>query len=442
MTIFVHHEDVIVPPDRQRQEFDGKYLAELKESILKVGLLHAITAEQNGDGWVLRAGECRLRVLRELHAEGKEFLHGTEVCSEGLVPIVEWNTLTPIQRLEIEIDENLKRRDFTWQERDRAFAKLHQLRQAQNPAQTVKDTAVELERRNVEGAQASTVSDALIRTRYLDDPDVAKAKTAKEAMKVIKKKTDLIHQARLAKQFDLTKVPHTLHHGDSLALLPTLPKEAFDVVLTDPPYGIDADDFGSQSDTGHDYKDSRKRWEEIMSVFPEECYRVAKPKAHAYIFCDPRLFSRLEVLMCLAGWHVFSTPLVWFKGNGMVPFPKYGPRRTYECILYAWKGDREVLSIRNDCIVRIPPVRHLKHGAQKPVALYRDLLNRSARPGDTVLDCFGGTGPILVAANLCKLVATYIDESEANFNIATQRAATQEIDDGAEEDDGLEINLE
>ena len=89
-------------------------------------------------------------------------------------------------------------------------------------------------------------------------------------------------------------------------------------------------------------------------------------------------------------------------------------------------------------VIDIPSVRKPLHGAQKPVALYQDLLSRSANPGDRVLDPFGGTGPILVAANRLGLVATYIEQNENSFNIAQTRKETKEIDDGAEEQDGLE----
>jgi len=146
--------------------------------------------------------------------------------------------------------------------------------------------------------------------------------------------------------------------------------------------------------------------------------------------------------MVLAGWKIFPTPLVWFKANGMVPLPNLGPRRTYECILYAYKGERQTICLKNDCITKIPGVRNLKHGAQKPVALYCDLLSRSAKPGDAVLDCFGGSGTILVAGNIRKAIVTYIEDKDDAFNIAQSRANTMEIDDGAEEDDGISIEFE
>lgn len=444
ITVLVHNEDIEIPPDRFRKEFKQDKLDELRRSILETGLIHPITVEPNGtgDSWILRAGERRLRVIRSLIADGLPFRCGSEQVTGGLVPVIEWDKLTERERLELEVAENVDRTDFAWQERVDAIAARHRLRQMDNPKQTVTATASEIQGRPAQGDEITEVSRALLIHKHFDQPGVATARNEKEALKAIQKNAQAVHQAKLAEKFDLKKTPHTLIRGDACAVLPTLPAGSFDVVLTDPPYGIDADDFGTQSATGHDYKDSRKRWESIMSVFPDESYRVTKARAHAYVFCDPRLFARLETLMCLAGWKVFSTPLVWVKGNGMLPFPKHGPRRTYECILYAWKGDREVVVVKNDTIVKIPGIKELKQAAQKPVALYCDLLSRSVNPGDRVLDCFGGSGPILVAANRMRLVATYIEEKEVPYNIAVARSTVKDIDDGAEEDDGISITVE
>jgi len=67
------------------------------------------------------------------------------------------------------------------------------------------------------------------------------------------------------------------------------------------------------------------------------------------------------------------------------------------------------------------PDKNLGHAAQKPVALFRDLLSRSARPGDTVLDPFCGTGSILEAAHDLKVKATGIENDPTSYGIAARR---------------------
>jgi DNA modification methylase/ParB-like chromosome segregation protein Spo0J len=431
---------ITIPENRQRRDFDPKKLAELKDSILRNGLMNPVTveaADAEGKSVILRAGERRLRCLGELFKEGAQVRHGKDAVTLDTIPVVLYNELTPIQRLEIEIEENCIRTDFTWKERAAAYARLHELRSLQNPGQTITATASEIMGKEAVGGQQTRVSDALIIAKHLDNPLVAGAKSEKEALRVIRRQAEAVHQAKLAKAIDPTKTQHKLLKGEAKELMPLLLDGLFDCVLTDPPYGVGADNFGDQSATGHEYEDSYTYWKELMSWLPEQLFRVTKERAHCYIFCDPRRFEELATLMVLANWRVWPTPLIWDKGNGMLPQPDHGPRRTYEAILYALKGDRPTIVVKND-VIRVNPVRDLRHGAQKPVALYRDLLSRSCRPGDSVLDSFGGTGPILVAANMARLTATYIERGEDAYNIALTRAATKEIDDGAIERDGLE----
>lgn len=441
--MLININEVEVPPGRFREKFDRKALDFLKSSIASIGQLSTIVVEggPEGKGYILRAGHRRLMVIKELHDEGKVVRYGDVELAPGAIAAVDYYLLTPLQRLEIEVEENIAREDFDWKERTRAITALHRLREAQHPEQTLTATASEILGKPAEGDQVSQVSDALLVERHLDDPDVAAAKNQRDAVKIIKRKAEAQHRARLAVTVDTTRSPHTLIKGDSFELIKTLPAGSFDVIVTDPPYGVDADKFGTMSSLGHDYKDTPEIWKRFVQEMPDELARVSKPQAHAYIFCDQRNFKDLSLQMLLSGWEVFPTMLLWYKGNaGMLPLPEHGPRRCYEAILYAFRGGRKTLRVAQD-VIPISPVRDLKHGAQKPVALYTNLFARSARPGDAVLDCFGGTGPILVAANCLKLTATYIEENDDSFNYAKGRINTAFIDDGAEAYDGLGINL-
>jgi hypothetical protein len=125
--------------------------------------------------------------------------------------------------------------------------------------------------------------------------------------------------------------------------------------------------------------------------------------------------------MQLAGWYVFRTPLIAHKPNsGRVPLPTEGPRRQYETILYAIKGHKTVTSIYSDVISTQAEGGFLL-GAQKPVALFVDLLKRSVRPGDTVLDSFAGTGTTVEAAHQMKCTATVLEMSADHYGMCLKR---------------------
>ena len=59
-------DSVIIPPDRQRQDFDSTALSELADSIFEIGLLQAPVFEN--DGRTLRAGERRIELLSRIEA--------------------------------------------------------------------------------------------------------------------------------------------------------------------------------------------------------------------------------------------------------------------------------------------------------------------------------------------------------------------------------------
>jgi len=97
-----------------------------------------------------------------------------------------------------------------------------------------------------------------------------------------------------------------------------------------------------------------------------------------------------------------------------------GPRRTYETILYAIKGQKSVNTIAPD-VISTTADANMTHGAQKPIALYTDLLRRSCHPGDLVLDCFSGSGTIFPACQELKLKATGLELNPEYFSMGYKR---------------------
>jgi DNA modification methylase len=217
---------------------------------------------------------------------------------------------------------------------------------------------------------------------------------------------------------------HQLVNNDSLEYVGGYLADSFDCILTDPPYGMGADEFGDSGGLAagaHGYADNWEYASKCYSVLAVEGYRITKTQAHAYVFCDIDNFSELKNIFTLAGWQVFRTPLIWYKRQGSrAPWPEFGPQRKYETILYAIKGKRPTLRMVGD-VLDFPSDDNLGHAAQKPVALYQELLSRTCLPGDSVLDPFCGTGPIFPAAHALRVKATGIERDPASYGIAVAR---------------------
>lgn len=98
---------------------------------------------------------------------------------------------------------------------------------------------------------------------------------------------------------------YTLHHGDCLDVLKTLPDCSVDSIVTDPPYGL--------SFMG-------KRWDyDVPSVDVwAECLRVLKPGGHLLAFAGTRTQHRMAVRIEDAGFEIRDL-IAWVYGSG---FPK------------------------------------------------------------------------------------------------------------------------
>lgn len=443
----ISFKEIHISEDRQRQEFNPEAHQELVNSITDIGLMHCPVLRFDFDlnRWILVAGERRLKAIQEIFDLGGKFTHdGVEYTAKsGKVPFSSLGELSILEAEEAELDENLKRRDLTWQEHAAAVARLHALRTNQIaearskmtdpgsaslvPDHTVADTAKEVTGRS-DGYYQDITRKEIIVAKHLSDPSIAKAKSADEAFKILKRNQTALANVELAKKVgaSFNAASHTLRHGSCLELMALPEYQAkFDVILTDPPYGMGAQSFGDGGGkfTGieHHYDDSYESWKKLIEVWCPLSFAVAKPQAHAYVFCDIDRFHELKAAMQAAGWYVFRTPLINYKLNsGRVPLPDRGPRRQYEIILYAIKGDKPVTHIYPD-VISSQSDENLSHGAQKPVAVYQNLLQRSVRPGDSVLDCFAGSGPIFEACHTMSCYATAFEQNPEYYGICAQR---------------------
>jgi site-specific DNA-methyltransferase (adenine-specific) len=429
---FVSVDAIRVRPDRIRKEFPEGDNRDLQDSIQSpIGMLQPIVLSYDEQGYILEAGERRLNAVREIYTLGGIFLFESEPVPVGMIPYVLLSELSIIDRLQVEVDENNCRVNFTWQERAVATDKLLRLRALQAAAtNTPHPAAITLA---VEAfpdfhpvAAQEAVRKDLILARNMHDPDVKNAKSADDAIKTLKRKEAAAKSLATAERIgaSLTSASHTLLNADSLDWMRSQPSGQYDVILTDPPYGMGADTFGDSGGKtvgNHFYDDAPETSLECYISLSREGFRITKPEAHIYVFCDIDFFPALKVIFSREGWRVFRTPLLWHKQTAYrAPWPEHGPQRKYECILYAIKGDRKTIKLAGD-VLTFPPDPNLGHPAQKPVALYQELLSRSAHPGDRVLDPFAGTGPILSAGHNLKCTVTAIELDSTAYGIAAER---------------------
>ena len=194
----------------------------------------------------------------------------------------------------------------------------------------------------------------------------------------------------------------TIYHGDCRLILPQLPK--VDLVLTDPPYGID-------------YQSARRidwqRKEKITgdSEFPLWLFDFVHPRIALFVWC------RWDVLPILPKPKSF---IVWDKCNHSMGDLEHEYGRQWEGIAFYPQAEHSFVKRPVDIIrwPRIPPER-LQHPNEKPIEVSKQLM--IAHEGDLILDPFMGSGTTLRAAKDLGRKAIGIEIEEKYCEIAARR---------------------
>jgi tRNA G10 N-methylase Trm11 len=216
----------------------------------------------------------------------------------------------------------------------------------------------------------------------------------------------------------------TLYLGDCRDVVPTLPRQSVDLIVADPPYGMSWQSGRRQvpfEQMAGD--DGTVDW---PSVIGNTMRHLLRNERHIYVFgYKPEALTALPVGAMVEG--------VWDKvviGAGPLTQP-WGPQ--HESItfgVYNWsrvnraKGSgRLAARLRQGFVLHVPrPVsRQVRHPAEKPVELVRQLIESSSCLGETVFDPTCGVGSVPVAAVLAGRHAIGIESDDRYLSIAVDR---------------------
>jgi DNA modification methylase/ParB-like chromosome segregation protein Spo0J len=431
-----------IAPDRQRDPsspaMSPESIGELADSIEARGLLAPLVIEMKADGAIeLRAGERRSKAISFLYSQGTQIRFGRDLVPLGEVPVVEFDELDEIEAFLVEQEENEKREPFTLTEKARSYAKLHSLltsrgaepREALVATRAAFEhlTPAEMDKRLKEtGGLSGALNEThrlILVGQHLDNPEVAKAKTLEQATKIIRRTLRKEEDAKVT-----VTQNHFAHLGDALETLSSFPSNSFDGTVSDPPYGIGIEQMSYQT-TEQKYDDSYQTWVPLMEGLAKEYARVLSPNSHGYLFCDISRFTELSSIFRDWGFETYPRPLIWDRSpDGRVTHAEKWPRHVYECVLFFQRGSRALLEVRGD-VLRYSAEKDVDnyHGAKKPVELFVDLITRSFRPGEQIVDPFAGSFPTARAAKRTNVVAHVIEGDPAYFALGSRML---EKDDG------------
>ena len=118
--------------------------------------------------------------------------------------------------------------------------------------------------------------------------------------------------------------------------------------------------------------------------------------AHLYLFTSWKVYP--EFAEIVSKYYTVKNMIIWDKGNHGSGDLETSWGNRHELIIFAIKGNRK-LNVRKADIINVSKVNSqiAIHPTQKPEALIKELLEASARPKDTVIDPFMGSGSTIKA---------------------------------------------
>lgn len=404
---YVKLSEVLVE-NRARDDYGN--MEELMDSIKEKGVIQPITVRALDDGgYKLLAGgrrfEASLRlavptipaIIREYSGEDDE-----------------------VDQLEIELIENIHRKDFTWQERVALTDQIHKLYSKKDSNWSGRKTAELTDR-----SKSNVARDLELARAIAIIPEIAECKTAEDATKLVKKLEEkAIVEALREKQTNRMEAPADntvtgLDKGIAAALRAAdagyIIGDCFEgmaglksngpiqIIECDPPYGVELNEqkAGRESVTSTvtGYKEvERDAYPEFLKKLAEELYRVAAKDCWLVFWYGQSHHQLVLETLRAAGWLVDEIPAVWIKPNGQTLQPELYYARCWEPFFLCRKGKPIMAERGRSNVFQFSGAGNKYHPTQRPTELIEEILSTLSVGGEHIFVPFLGSGATLRAA--------------------------------------------
>jgi DNA modification methylase len=389
----------LLPYARNARTHSHDQVAQIAASIAEFGFTNPILAGSDG---VIVAGHGRLAAAQKLGL--------------AVVPVVVLDHLSATQRRALVIADNRIAENAGW---DDAMLRI-EIASLQDDDFDVSLTGFD--------------ADALAELMAGDEPD-GEGETDDDAVPEVS-------ETPVSRPGDVWLLGgHRLLCGDSTVAESydrVLDGEPVDMVFTDPPYNVNYANSAKDKMRGKDRAILNDNlgdgfYDFLMAALAPT---IAHCRGGIYVAMSSSELDVLQAAFRAAGGK-WSTFITWAKNTFTLGRADY--QRQYEPILYGWPegaqrhwcGDRDQGDVWN---IKKPQKNDL-HPTMKPVELVERAIRNSSRPGNVVLDPFGGSGTTLIAAEksgrlarLVELDPKYVDVIVRRWQEWTGKQATRESD--------------
>jgi site-specific DNA-methyltransferase (adenine-specific) len=224
-----------------------------------------------------------------------------------------------------------------------------------------------------------------------------------------------------------------LYNVDCMEFMRGLPDKHYSLCIVDPPYGIgaaDDDRFGVKTSKAGSARTAyaRKAWDGATP--PAEYFDELRRVSRNQIVWGANYFGLIGGMLF---WHKNQTE--YSSSSGELAHLSMATGVHYVDIL--WHGAYQQ-DMRNK--------ERRIHPTQKPVALYRWLLQNYAKPGDRILDTHGGSMSSAIAADIegfdmdiCELDKDYFEAGKKRLE---QHQAQPRLFDAPKAADAVQLTLD
>ena len=390
--------DKLVPYARNARTHSDSQVAQIAASIAEFGFTNPILAGSDG---VIVAGHGRLAAAQKLGI--------------AIVPVVILDHLTPTQRRALVIADNRIAENAGW---DEAMLQV-ELADLQGDDFDLSLTGFDADALADLLADEETTSDG--QTDEDSVPDAGTSITRPGDVWICGNHRVICGDSTDASTYD------ALMAG-----------EIADMVFTDPPYNVDYANTAKDKMRGTDRPILN---DNLGAGFHDFLLAALTPTlAHCrggiYVAMSSSELDVLQSAFRTAGGK-WSTFIIWAKHTFTLGHADY--QRQFEPILYGWPSD----GTRHWCGARDQgdvwnikkPHKNDLHPTMKPVELVERAVRNSSRPGDIVLDSFGGSGTTMIAseksdrkARLIELDPKYVDVIVRRWQDYAGAQATRQSD--------------
>jgi DNA modification methylase len=396
--------DKLVPYARNARTHSEEQVAQIAASIVEFGFTNPILAGSDG---VIVAGHGRLAAAQKLGLD--------------TVPVVVLDHLTPTQRRALIIADNRIAENAGW---DDAMLRIE--------LQSLQEDGFNLD---ITGFDADALAEIMAGEETTVDGQTDDDAVPEVPVTPISRPGDVWELGR-----------HRLVCGDatdpkSYELL--MADAQADMVFTDPPYNVDYANSAKDKMRGKDRPILNDNlgdgfYDFLLAALTPMLERCA---GATYIAMSSSELDTLQQAFRAAGGK-WSTFIIWAKNTFTLGRADY--QRQYEPILYGWPegqnrhwcGDRDQGDVWN---IKKPQKNDL-HPTMKPVELVERAIRNSSRPGDIVLDPFGGSGTTLIAAEKAGRIGWLIELDPKYVDVIVRRWQDWSGQEAYREADAVKFN--